>query len=276
MKKLFSLLLVLLLAFSMTAIAEEAKIEMSPSKLVGTWYADTAAHGSTVYRPTGDVRLELNRDKTAQFIHNDVTHTFTWTLSNDKVTLFLTLDVPDAMTFNPQGKMNEAGALVVTSIEDGTQVSTLGYNSMTYTFTRENNTTILPAAVKVEEEDSLFGTYTALYQMNGNNGEVISDAGITLRVDFAEAELNFGSTNELYVTDFADGAVVVYVEPNKYITTNALRLDNSFCHLTLSATEDASMIVAVATNDAGEVGATYYLTKNGSTVETVEAVEAAE
>jgi len=270
MKKWFSLLLVLMLAFSMAAIADDTEVEMSPGKLVGTWYAQTANHGDTVYHPTGDVRLEINRDKSGKLVLNDVEHTFVWELNSNKTMLTLALDVPDTMRFNPYGGMNESGALSIRAIETSDVITALGNASMTYTFTKENNTVVLPAAVKVEEEDSLFGMYTAKYQMVGHNAMLLTDTPITLRVDFAEAELNFGSSNELYVTDFADGAVVVYVEPSKYSTTNALRIDNAFCHLTLSATEDAATIVAVATNDAGEVGATYYLTKNVETAEVTE------
>lgn len=264
MKKWFSLLFVLLLVFSMTAIAEETYVQTSPGKLVGTWYADTAVTGKTTYRPTGDVRLEINRDKTAVFVHNDITHTFTWELSSDNAKLNLKLDNREAMQFNPHGGMNEAGKLVIQALEDGTP-STLGMAMLDYTFTKENNTTVLPAAVPVEEEDSLFGTYTALYSMAGTNAQLLADGEVTLRVDFAEIELTMLGKSHLYVTDFVDGTLKVKM--NSGILLTKLQDLNKYTNLTLSATDDPSMIVGVVTDDEGNVGETYYFAKNIETAE---------
>ncbi|MBR5546988.1 MAG: hypothetical protein IKU70_08400 [Clostridia bacterium] len=258
MKKVLALFFACLLLISVS-VAEEANVEMSPSKLVGTWYAETITSTNDVYRATGDVRFEIGRDKTAQLILNDRQFNYTWSLSSDRKDL--TLKTEENTIFNPSGYMTAEGKLVLDGVKDGTTNSFIGELSMDYHFTKENNTTILPAMGVASVEDELYGTYTALYSMEGYNALIIPEGAVSARIDFAEVELTIDGKSQMYVTDFSDGMIRFALTGTNYGPHNALGIDVAFCNLNIMPTSDPAMIAVTVLDDAGNCGATYYLAK---------------
>ena len=274
MKKVLALLLALALLLSAAALAETTeetivetteetvvetepeKVDITPGKVVGEWFAEYAKYSDTTYYPTNTIKLTINRNKSGLLVWNDQEYSLKWTIEN-KSSLKLNLDEADIFHYAPAATMSADGTLSFENLKDSL------YEFPTYIFTRENKTLPLPEAVAADLEDDFYGNYKLAYTMIGKLAILPNeDQAVNIRVDFAEAEFDINSDNEVYVTEFADGVLVIDITPERsYQQKNILRLSSESSIVKLSKTTDEKLYLATVSNAAGEIAASYYLIK---------------
>lgn len=280
MKKLAALLLALMLALTAFAVfaedtdnlvaeeepaldieaAEPVLVEIGPGKVVGTWYGVYAESGNLSYNPTGDIHLDINRDKSGVLVINGTEQSFTWVIDSDKMAMRLNTGSTEALNVDPKCTLTADGELIVEYVKDGLKGLT-GAAYSTYTFIRENQIMQLPEAAEAAVEDEFYGRYQLAWTMDDTRAVLPNEDNVlTVRVDFAEAEITQGEESETFVTEFTDGCLTTDVTPNnQFMRRNCLGLDKEYSIVKLSKTTDDTLFLATASNASGEIAAVFYL-----------------
>ena len=244
MKKItaLTLALCLLLACSVAFAA-------TPGEVVGTWYCQSMTGSSLEFGtgvPTGDYRLELNRDGTALLVCGGEERNYAWEVTEKGVKLNTLKDYDETygnywyydLTLTEEGTLTE-------KIQDFSREEGHYYD---FVYGREAVDTSLPAKTVAEKEDDFYGEWIAAVIAQDGFLFDVSAMNFRAKVEFAQVTFTAGDSEPIVVmTEYKDGVLSCAGESFDY------RADKA----TFELAEMAGTVCATFTNEGQEIYTVY-------------------
>lgn len=203
MKKITALALALCLL-----LACSAAFAATPGEVVGTWYCQSMTDTSFEFGagvPTGDYRLELNRDGTALLVCDGQERNYAWEVTEKGVDLKPVSEYEATYQnyWYYSMTLNEDGTLTIGSVQDFSSEEGHYYD---FTMGREAVDTSLPAKVAAEKEDDFYGEWIAAVIAQDGFLFDVSAMNFHAKVEFAQVTFTAGDSEPVVVmTEFKDG-----------------------------------------------------------------------
>ena len=244
MKKMVCLIVAaMLLLLSVTALAD-----VTPGQVVGTWYMKSRDE-KIVLR---DYHLDLNRDKSAILVMDDVENEYTWSLSGDRVVLGTEEDkYAISMEYTEDGELKFLN-------QDFSEENARLY---TFIFGREEIKIDLPEVKTAEKEEDFYGDYVYAYTVTGKIYEQ-AETEVTANIDFAQITITVGENTIVCLTDFQDGKLIV----------NEKKVNAQYPNMVVELTELDDTLKATFMNESGDVGQEVYF-RTAQPAQTVQEVQ---